>query len=191
MSWLSLFCNEGKKAKGALKIELWRRYSPVSIRHIFIKALTHFNTVNNVILLGNPVLEKYELKQIPIQQIESLVDGWIKGNFFLIKELLTYFSQNGSKGNIAFVCQNYDSKPSCSLNEVLRRSFIGLATSLLADAYELEKDRGIVLNGFDSFQGSEADYADFIVTALQDKASKLSGKWFKQHSGIISRLTKR
>ena len=48
-----------------------------------------------------------------------------------------------------------------------------------------------MLNGFDSFQGSEADYADFIVTALQDKASKLSGKWFKQHSGIISRLTKR
>jgi NAD(P)-dependent dehydrogenase (short-subunit alcohol dehydrogenase family) len=89
---------EGKKAKETLKIEVWRRHSPVSARHILIKALTHFNTLDNIILLGNPVIERYELRQIPIQQIESLVDGWVKGNFFLVKELLNHFSQNGNQG---------------------------------------------------------------------------------------------
>jgi hypothetical protein len=60
------------------------------------------------------------------------------------------------------------------LETALREGFKGLASSLL----EAQVGSGIVINGFQATASGPEEFAAFIDRALEERARKISGRWF-------------
>jgi hypothetical protein len=163
----------------ALSVEKWNRSSPISAKSMFLKALNRFETLDEVLLLGDPPLSIPPLDEVSYEMIERTVDCWIKGNLFLLKNVIGgYLEANG--GTLALVNTRFHETPT-PLEEAIQRSFMGLTRSLLT-AYS---DRGINIVAFESTENHARDFAGYIYRNLTDKGGRTSGRWLRYKKGIF------
>ena len=102
-------------------------------------------------------------------EIEIAFDD-AKGPVFLAREALAYFLGRHS-GVLCMVSMGPASSP---LENGMRECFRGLCSSLLTGPVE----KGIVINGFQSGDVPVEEYVAFIEKTLEEKARKISGRWF-------------
>ena len=151
----------------------WQRSSSLSAKNLLLSIINDFNNLDEALLLQPPSLPAKLLHEVTTAEIEQGVDLWIKGNLFLLKEILDIFSR-GKGGVLALI--NYSPKDSTGilppLESVLRGSFQALAKSLFS-SYSRED---FYINGFESNTAESGDFADFIRQTLQDRGRRVSGR---------------
>jgi len=170
------------QAGDALAVEQWNRSSPISAKSMFLKALNRFENLEEVLLLGDPSLTLPPLDQISFEVIERTVDCWVKGNLFLLKNVLSRYLKTGA-GTLALVNTRFHEEPS-PLEEAIQRSFMGITRSLLT-AYG---DRGINVVAFESTDDHVMDFAGYIYKSLTDRSSRSSGRWLRYKKGLFGGL---
>ena len=171
-----------KLAPESLQVEIWNRHSPISAKNMILKAVSHFDALDEVVLIGNPNLAASALHETSFETIEKAVDSWIKGNLFLLKPVLSRYIAK-KEGLLALVCMNYDSLAN-PLEELIRRSFLGLAHSLLK-AYG---NKEFSINAFESYSTEMQEFANYIYRNISEKGARTSGRWRRFRSGILSGL---
>jgi len=150
----------------------WNRRSPVA-SHTLLRAVRDaFGSLDEALIL-EPAAAALELARCASADIERTFDD-LKGVAFLVRELLCHFSGPGGVLCLAGFAPRAPDQAGTALEQAVRDGFRGLASALLAGGAPGK----LVVNGF---QGSAADpeeYAVFIDRTLEEKARKMTGRWF-------------
>jgi NAD(P)-dependent dehydrogenase (short-subunit alcohol dehydrogenase family) len=160
--------------KAALVIP-WNRRSPVSAHNLLLTVLNAFQAIDEAFLLDVPRVSHALVHELHASEIEKAFDYCLKPSFFLARELISYFHQkgNGILGLVSFCPRPHD-VPSPALERAVRDGFKGFASSVMASYAE----SGMTINAFQSFAASPEDFALFVEKTLEEKARKISGRWF-------------
>jgi NAD(P)-dependent dehydrogenase (short-subunit alcohol dehydrogenase family) len=165
-------CDGAPSNPGAARSPLllpWNRRSPVSARTVLLSALNVFDTLDEALILEPPFLADAPLNAVPSADIERAFDE-AKGPLFLCRELLGSFLAHGG-GVIGFVSVGPAAGP---VGSAAHEAFKGLAGSLLASP----GSGTVVANGFQCGTVDTEEYAAFIDRTLEEKARKITGRWF-------------
>ena len=147
----------------------WNRRSPLSARTVLLTAANAFESVDEIVILEPPVAAAVSLPETGSAEIERAFDD-ARGPVFLAREALAYLKRRGS-GVLCLVSGGPAASP---LESAMRECFRGLCSSLLAGSGA----GGIVVNGFQSGGVEHEEYGAFIDRTLEEKARKISGRWF-------------
>jgi len=156
----------------------WNRRSPVSARTVVLSILNAFETLDEAVILEPRLPAGSPLHESASADIERAFDD-AKGPVFLARELLGVFLARGG-GIVSFVS---GSPSTGAVGSAAREAFRGLASALLA----APGSGSIVANGFQCDGAEPDDYAAFIDRTLEEKARKITGRWFScpQRGGFL------
>jgi NADP-dependent 3-hydroxy acid dehydrogenase YdfG len=175
----------GAAADESLDVARWNRNSPASARNMVLRALTGFDGLDELVMLGPDRPTPPSLVQASVADIESFVDGWIKGTLFLVREVLDHFERQG-KGVVAMVlCVDTRESP---MSATLQGAFSSLCEGLLR---HYGSGGSIVVNGFANGGQEVEGFAEFVMTNIKEKGRIQTGRWFRFQSGILSGLRSR
>ncbi|MGA2378776.1 MAG: hypothetical protein ABSG85_05660 [Spirochaetia bacterium] len=147
----------------------WNRRSPVSARTVVLSLLNAFETLDEALILEPPYSAGAPLHETASADIERAFDD-SKGPVFLARELLGSFLARGG-GVVCFVSGGPATGP---VESAAREAFRGLAAALMASP----GSGAIVANGFQCGAVDPEEYAAFIDRTLEEKARKITGRWF-------------
>jgi len=156
-------------ADGSPSTVSWNRRSPLSARTVLLNAVNLFDAVDEVLVLEPPCGAHPSLHDMSSVEIERAFDD-AKGPVFMAREALAHFLGRQS-GVLVMVSTGTGSSP---LETSIRECFHGLSSSLLT-AYP---EQGVVINGFQPGGAQPEEYAAFIDKTLEEKARKITGRWF-------------
>jgi NAD(P)-dependent dehydrogenase (short-subunit alcohol dehydrogenase family) len=164
----------GVSPKASLVVP-WNRRSAASARNLLLSALNSVGKVDEALVLSTPRGPEAPLHEQSAAEIEKAFDLSLKPALFVARELVSYFLQNpgGVLGLVSFSTRPADA-PAPALERAVREGFKGFASSLMASYAE----GGFFLNAFQSFGASPEEFAQFIDKTLEEKARKISGRWF-------------
>lgn len=166
-------------------LKRWQRSSSISAKNLLLNIINEFDSLDEALLLQPPSLPAKLLHEVTTAEIEQGVDFWVKGNLFLLKEILDIFNRHRG-GVLALI--NYSPHDSTGilppLESALRGSFQALAKSLFSSYSR----KNLYINGFESNTVQSSDFSDFIRQTLQDRGRRVSGRWFRfqAKSGLFS-----
>jgi hypothetical protein len=152
----------------------WNRRSPISARSIIMKSLHSFNSIDHTLLLYTPLGETRPIHDLPGVSISDFIDSTIKGNLFLLKEIL-FHSQKNNQATLSLVINTEGSEIFSPLDAVTHGAFESLAKSM----FEFYQNESIAINGFKSESPNVQEFSDFILKTMEEKAAKNFGKWFR------------
>jgi hypothetical protein len=136
---------------------------------VVLSVLNAFETLDEALILEPPFPVAATLSEAASADIERAFDD-AKGPVFLARELLGSFLERGA-GVVSFVSGGPATGP---VESAARESFRGLASALLASP----GSAAIIANGFQRGAIDPEEYAAFIDRTLEEKARKISGRWF-------------
>ena len=147
----------------------WNRRSPLSARTVLLNVVNMFDAVDEVLILEPPCASHPSLHDMSSVEIERSFDD-AKGPVFMAREALAHFLGRHS-GVLCMVSMSTGSSP---VESGMREGFRGLSSSLLTASSE----PGVVVNGFQSGGAQPDEFAAFIDKTLEEKARKITGRWF-------------
>ena len=147
----------------------WNRRSPMSARTVLLDASNAFDSIDEAIILEPPCAVSGGLHELPVADVERAFDD-ARGPVFLAREVLAAFRAQG-RGVLCMVSRGPASGP---VGTGLQECFRGVCAALFADTGM----KGITVNGFQAGSSDVEEYAAFIDRTLEDKARKISGRWF-------------
>jgi NAD(P)-dependent dehydrogenase (short-subunit alcohol dehydrogenase family) len=158
----------------------WNPSSPISARTLVLAAENRLEKINDAILVCSPPSIRSSVSELPLADIEIMINDHIKGWFFLARELATVFTNRGS-GTLALVYP--DISPGSGKDDaadVLGPSalaaFRALTQGLLAAAY----NESYNTLGFSSSEaGNEENFAAFLFKNIDETTRRSNGKLFK------------
>jgi NAD(P)-dependent dehydrogenase (short-subunit alcohol dehydrogenase family) len=159
---------ERAEARTVLSIP-WNRRSPLSARTVLLDALNAHQAIDEILILEPACPGPALLGETGSADIERAFDD-ARGPVFLAREAITYFQRRG--GGVLFMVSG---GPAASpLENGMRECFRGVCGALLGTGGV----GGLILNGFQSGGVPAEEYAAFIDRTLEEKARKISGRWF-------------
>jgi NAD(P)-dependent dehydrogenase (short-subunit alcohol dehydrogenase family) len=156
-------------AERALLRILWNRRSPLSARTVLLDAINAFDAIEEIVILEPAVAAPALLQETGSAAIERAFDD-ARGPLFLAREALSYFQRRGG----GVLCMVSGGPSAAPLESGMRECFRGVCTSLMSAG----GTGGLIVNGFQSGGVPPDEYAAFIDKTLEDKARKISGRWF-------------
>jgi hypothetical protein len=141
----------------------------LSARTVLLNVVNMFDAVDEVLILEPPCGTHPSLHDMSSVEIERAFDD-AKGPVFLAREALAHFLGRHS-GVLCMVSTGAGSSP---LESGMRECFRGLSSALLT----ANAEQGVVINGFQSGGAQPEEYAAFIDKTLEEKARKVTGRWF-------------
>ncbi|MFQ3620952.1 MAG: hypothetical protein SNJ78_08395 [Spirochaetales bacterium] len=156
----------------------WNKSSALSAKNLLLEVFSVVSELKEVFLIYQPPEDGRPLHEIPVVETERVLDHWVKGYLFFVKELLLHF-QRRKKGILTFILQ--ESYPSLSPLGLSTSAFFKGLGSALFNHYQNEP---FALRGFHS---QTSDIKDFIshLFSLEQRVDKTLGKWNK-YSGKSS-----
>ena len=147
----------------------WNRRSPLSARTVFLDTLNAAGSIDEVLVLEPACPAPATLAETGSVEIERAFDD-ARGPVFLAREALAHFKGRGG-GVLGMVSGGLSTSPlECGVRECFR----GVAGALMGSG----GTGGLIVNGFQSGGASADEYAAFIDRTLEEKARKISGRWF-------------
>ncbi len=175
--------------RGTLTIP-WNRRSAASAHNLLLSALAGAGRLDEALVLAFPRGTDAPLHEQPAAEIEKAFDLCLKPVAFLCRELVSHFRQSpGGVLSLASFSPRAADAPAPALERAVRDGFKGFASSLMASYGE----SGLFVNAFQSFGASPEEFAHFIEKTLEEKARKISGRWFtcQPKSGFIQGMFSR
>jgi len=158
----------------------WNPGSPISARTLVLAAENRLEQLNEAILVCDPPLVRTAAADLSMANVEILVNDYIKGWFFLIKELAEVFRAHGG-GVLALVCPETTGtggKDDAAdlLGSTALAAFRALTRSLLAAALS---EPYLTLGFSGAEAGDDAGFAAFVFKQLDEGARRSNGKLHK------------
>ena len=115
------------------------------------------------------------------------MDRWVKGNLLIIREILRLFRRQ--KGGLLALVNHAPLVNGAALSPLdgtVWGGFQALCEALFASSSQ----EPFPLNGFESHCEQPGEFADYILDTLQEKGSRVSGRWFRHQprGGLLSTL---
>jgi len=161
-----------REARAAERFSLsipWNRRSPLSARTVLLDAVNAFQAIDEIVILEPPCAAPALLAETGSADIERAFDD-ARGPVFLAREALSYFQRRGG----GVLCMVSGGPSAAPLESGMRECFRGVCTAIMGGGGA----GGIIVNGFQSGGVPPDEYAAFIDRTLEEKARKISGRWF-------------
>lgn len=158
----------------------WNPGSPISARTLVLAAENRQERIDEAILICAPPSIRRSAAELPLSDIEILVNDHIKGWFFLVRELTAVFRARQS-GTLALVYTDINSggekdNTADLLGPSSLASFQAFTRSLLASAFS----EPYLTMGFScSDAGNEAGFASFVLKLIDEGNKRNNGKLHK------------
>ena len=147
----------------------WNRRSAASARAVVLSTVNAFATLDEAVILEPPFTGTAPaLASASSAEVDRAFDD-AKGPVLIAREVITSFVAGGA-GIVSFVSGGVAAGP---VEAAVREAFRGMATALMS-----APGNGIIANGFQGVPGDVSEYAAFIDRTLEEKARKISGRWF-------------
>jgi hypothetical protein len=174
--------NSPQESEKRLSLD-WNPSSPISARTVVLAAENRLEHIDDAILVCSPPSIRAAAAELPLSDIEVIVNDHIKGWFFLIKELASVFT-NRKRGTLALVYPEIKtSTGKDNTADILGPSslacFRSLTHGLLAAAH---KEPYITMGFSCSEAGSEEAFATFVYKYVDEGNMRSNGKLFKYGS---------
>ena len=157
----------------------WNPSSPISARTMVLAAENRLDHIDDAILICSPPSIRSSVSELPLSDVEIMVNDNIKGWFFLVKELATVFSSR-KRGTLALVYHDIPAAGKEDAADILGpsslASFRALSHGLLAAAH-IEPYLTIGFSSPDS--GNEAAFAAFMYKYIDEGNRRSNGKLHK------------
>ena len=162
---------------------IWNRRSPLSARSVIIRAANVLETIDEVIVVYQGHGEFRPFHELSSADIETTIDADVKGYLFLLREVLLYLNKQGS-GILTLVFQH----PLEQLGAPLEAGAAALFRAIGDELFAAYNNEPIVLRGFESTIDSPKEFAQFVLTAGENRPERTRGKWLKYtgKSGLFS-----
>jgi NAD(P)-dependent dehydrogenase (short-subunit alcohol dehydrogenase family) len=157
----------------------WNPSSPISARTLVLAAENRLDHIDEAILICSPPSIHCSAAELPLSDVEVMINDHIKGWFFLIKELAAVFTSRGH-GTLALVYSDIPGTGKDEAADILGpsslASFRALTQGLLAAAH----NETYFTEGFScSDTGNEAAFAAFMYKQIDEGNRRSSGKLHK------------
>jgi NAD(P)-dependent dehydrogenase (short-subunit alcohol dehydrogenase family) len=171
---------ERQEAPAEVSIPLnWNPGSPISARSLILAAQNRLERIDEAFLVCTPPSVRKPVENLAPAEIETVVNDYIKGWFFLAKELSAVFKSRRG-GTLALVLS--DIGPAGGRDDAVdllgpsvAASFRAFAQGLLSVSY----GRPYQTLAFSSETGEDADFAAFIFKLIDEGGKRNAGKWHK------------
>jgi hypothetical protein len=158
----------------------WNPSSPISARTVVLAAENRLDHIDEAILVCSPPFIRSSAADLPLAEVEIMINDHIKGWFFLVKELAAAFSSR-KFGTLALV---YPDIPQSSgkddsadvLGSAALASFRALTHGLLSASHS---DPYITVGFCTSDSGNEASFAAFMYKNIDEINRRSCGKLYK------------
>ena len=158
----------------------WNPGSPVSARTVVLAAENRLEHIDEAILVCDPPAVRRAAVELSFTDIEILVNDYIKGWFFLVKELTAVFGVRGA-GTLALVYPDAGSgggKDDAA--GVFRSTALAAFRSLVQGLLVQAVNASCFTLGFSSAEtGDEAGFAAFVIKILEEGTARNNGKLHK------------
>jgi NAD(P)-dependent dehydrogenase (short-subunit alcohol dehydrogenase family) len=157
----------------------WNPSSPISARTLILAAENRLDRIDEAILVCSPPSIRCVAEDLPLADVEILVNDHIKGWFFLVKELAAVFSSRKS-GILSLVYHDVPAAKKDDAADILGpsalASFRALTQGLLAAAH----NEHYTTVGFScSDAGSEEAFSSFVFKSLDEVNKRSNGKLYR------------
>jgi NAD(P)-dependent dehydrogenase (short-subunit alcohol dehydrogenase family) len=160
----------------------WNNRSPLSAKDIILECQNKMDGFDNALTIFSSQQNNKPIHEISSADIENAIDSGLKGNLFVLKEIILYFQKKGS-GNISLINDIEQSEILAPLYAVETGGLSTLAKSLFA-SYQNEQ---LAINSYRSNSGELEDYTEYIYKNITERTKPVHGKIFKfQDRGIIN-----
>jgi hypothetical protein len=157
----------------------WNPSSPISARTLVIAAENRLERIDEAILVCSPPSIRSSAAEMPLSDVEIMINDQIKGWFFLVKELTAVFSSR-KHGTLVLVYPDIVPSGKDDAADILGpsslASFRALTHGLLAAAH----NESYTTVGFSCTDaGNEAAFASFMYKHLDEANKRSNGKLHK------------
>ena len=158
----------------------WNPSSPLSAKTVVLAAENRLERIDEALLICSPPSIRSNTAELPMSDVEIMINDHIKGWFFLVKELAAVFT-NRKRGILALVFNNVHAHTGKDdLADVLGpsslASFRALSGGLLAAAHN---EQYITAGFSNSGTGNESAFADFMFKKIDQINERSSGKLYR------------
>ncbi|MDR2476410.1 MAG: hypothetical protein LBD18_01315 [Treponema sp.] len=173
--------NSGWAAAEKARLPLqWNPGSPISAATLVIAAKNRLEHIDEALLICAPPSIRCTIAELPLADVEVLVNDHVKGWFFLARELAAVF-RNRRGGALALVYSDNGAGSGKEdtadlLGPSSLAAFQALTRSLLASAFN---EPYITIGFAGSESGDEAGFAAFIFKQLEEGNRRNNGKLHK------------
>jgi len=158
----------------------WNPSSPISARTLVLGAENRLERIDEAILVCSPPSIRSSAAEIPLSDIEIMINDHVKGWFYLVRELAGVFTSR-QKGTLVLVYPDIGSgggKDDAAdvLGPAALASFRALTRGLLSSAHN-EKYITVAFSTSDA--GNESAFAAFLYKTIDDLTARSNGKQYK------------
>lgn len=163
----------------------WNSRSSLSSKNIILDCHNKLNGFEDALALLSLEHNNKSIHEISSTDIENAVDSSLKGNLFILKEMILYFQKKES-GNISLIHNIDQNEIHAPLYAVGSGGLAALTRSLFA-SYQNEN---FYINSFTTNSVEIDEYAEFIFRNIIEKGKSVHGKKYKfQDRGMLKSFT--
>jgi len=152
----------------------WKKSSSLSSRNLVIKCKSIWNSADTAILLNLLPEREQTIEELSPVAIEQVIDTWLKGPLFFIKDFTEYFKKQ-NKGMLSVItCSPRAEKNPFLLGGGLYACFESILSALI----RANKQGPVNLHGFFIKQLTSELAADYIMKNINEKCYKSGGRLF-------------
>lgn len=152
----------------------WNNRSPLSAKNIILECQNKMEGFDDVLTIFSSEQNNKPIHEISSAEIESTIDSNLKGNLFILKEIILYFQKIGA-GNISLIHDIEQGEILAPLYAVETGGLSTLTKSLFV-SYQNEQ---LTINSYRSNSGELTDYAKYIFNTISERTKPVHGKIFK------------
>jgi hypothetical protein len=157
----------------------WNPSSPISARTLILAAENRLDRVDEAILVCSPPSVRCKAGDLPLADVEILVNDHIKGWYFLVKELSAVFSSRKS-GVLSLVYHDVPAAKKDDAADILGPSALAFFRALTQGLLAAAHNEPYVTVGFAcSDAGNEEAFSSFVFKSLDEVNTRNSGKLHK------------
>ncbi|MCL2800476.1 MAG: hypothetical protein FWD28_01780 [Treponema sp.] len=157
----------------------WNPSSPISARTLAIAAENRLERIDEAILLCSPPSIRSSAAELPISDVDIMINDHVKGWFYLVKELAAIFSAR-KRGVLALVYPDIPSSGKDDSADVLGPSALASFRAMTQGLLSAAHNEPYITAGFStSDTGNEAAFASFLFKSLDEITAKSNGKMHK------------
>ncbi len=163
----------------------WNSRSPLSAKNLILDCQNALNGFDEVLTILSSEQNNKPIHEIASSHIESAIDTNLKGNIFILKEIILYF-QNKGIGNISLI-NNINQNEIPAPLFALELGALSAFTKSLFASYQNEQ---LTINSFSSQSFEITEYTDYIFKNISERGKSVHGKIYKfQDRGMLKSFT--
>lgn len=164
----------------------WNRSSPIGSRSAVVEILTKHKRIDELVVVQSIRPDAVTIEETDSALVNKAIDYWIKGNLFITREALRFFSEKKAGSLVVVNHLEESGKKANAVSETIYSACSGLAGALLLH----DAGRDVRINGIESRSENTDALAGFVIKTVTERFRKTSGKLlsYNDQKGLFDRL---